>query len=349
VHIALVAPPFIAVPPPAYGGTELFVAALAETLVRRGHHVVVYTNGDSHGSFDVRWLYPHSDWPPPAGSTGHLRELTHYAWAVRDAASTCDVMHINDVAGVFLSQFVRQPFVLTLHHPHEAPLSEVYGQHSDVTYVAISDAQRRREEMSRLTTIHHGIDCRDFLVREQKGDYLAFLGRIAPCKGVDAAIEIAYRTGIRLKIAGQIQRYFQGYWDSTVKPRIDGRLVEYIGEADLALKNQLLGEARALLFPIQWEEPFGLVMLEAMACGTPVIAFDRGSVREIVAHGSTGWLCRDLDEMAATVRDRPPLSAHACRMHVETHFSVERMASDYEHVYRAAVAKLPLTARPYYD
>jgi glycosyltransferase involved in cell wall biosynthesis len=254
------------------------------------------------------------------------------------------VVHVNDVAGVFFSPFIDQPIVLTLHHPHDAALSEVYGQHRDVTYVAISNAQRRHERMPSLRTIHHGIDCRDFRVSNGEREFLVFLGRIAPCKGVDVAIDIASRTGVPLKIAGQIQRYFQDYWDAVVKPRIDGRLVEYVGEADLALKNDLLGRARALLFPIQWEEPFGLVMLEAMACGTPVIAFDRGSVREIIAHGSTGWVCRDLGEMIGVVRDLPAFSADACRTHVEERFSVERMAAAYEQLYVTARATSPRRA-----
>jgi glycosyltransferase involved in cell wall biosynthesis len=340
VNIAIVAPPFIAVPPPRYGGTELFVADLANALTRRGHRVVVYANGESHGAFEVRWLYPHSEWPPPSGPTGHFRNLTHSAWAVRDAASWSDLVHLNDVSGVFFSSYIRNPVVLTLHHPQEDALSEVYRGYPDVSYIAISDDQRRRERIRRLTTVHHGIDCNVLRLSERKGDYVAFLGRIAPCKGVDIAIDVAHRTGIPLRIAAQVQRYFQDYWESSVKPRIDGKLVQYVGEADLTLKNELLGAARALLVPIQWDEPFGLVMLEAMACGTPVIAFDRGSVREIVAHGSTGWICQDVEEMAAIVRDLPPFSARTCRQHVEQHFSVERMARDYERVYESALSEM---------
>jgi glycosyltransferase involved in cell wall biosynthesis len=342
MNIAIIAPPFIPVPPPRYGGTELFVATLAETLTRRGHRVIVYASGDSHGAFEVRSLFPRGQWPPPVGLEGHLRSMSHYAWAVRDAAA-CDVIHVNDVAGVFFAPYVDEPVVLTLHHPHEPALSAVYADHPDVTYVAISDAQRLHEPMSRLTTIHHGIDVRDFRACEEKEDYVAFLGRIAPCKGVEVAIDVARRAGVPLKIAGQVQSFFQEYWEAAIRPQIDGRLIDYVGEADLAMKNDLLGPARALLFPLQWEEPFGLVMIEAMACGTPVIAFDRGSVREVVRHGSTGWICRDVEEMVDVVRERRAFAAGACRRHVEDHFSAERMAADYERTYRAA--RDPITRR----
>ena len=340
MRIALVAPPFIPVPPPGYGGTELFIATLAEGLLERGHQVVVYANGESHGPFEVRALYPTGEWPPPSGVAGQFLNLTHYSWAVRDAASNCDVIHINDVSGVFFSPYVPQPVVLTLHHPHEELLSNQYAQYPDVTYIAISDAQRRRERMPRLVTVHHGIDCAGYRVREDKDEFMAFLGRIAPCKGVDVAIEIARRSGVPLKIAGQVQSFFQDFWERDVKPHIDGRLIEYVGEADLALKNDILGRARALLFPIQWEEPFGLVMLEAMACGTPVIAFDRGAVREVIVHESTGWICHDVDEMVDVVADLPAMPARVCRHHVEQHFSLQRMTVSYERLYRSSLSGL---------
>ncbi len=337
MDIAIIAPPFISVPPRAYGGTELFVATLAETLMRRGHRVIVYASGDSHGSFEVRSLFPRGQWPPPDGLEGHLLSTSHYSWAIRDAIDAREVIHVNDVAGVFFAPYVRAPFVLTLHHPHEPALSAAYEQHPDISYVSISDAQRRRERMPRLTTIHHGIDLCDFRMGVEKGGYVAFLGRIAPCKGVEVAIDVARRAGVPLKIAGQVQSFFQDYWENSVRPHIDGRLIEYVGEADLAMKNELLGRARALLFPLQWEEPFGLVMIESMACGTPVIAFDRGSVREVVAHGKTGWVCDDLDEMVRVVRDLPAFSPSVCRRHVDAHFSAERMAADYERLYQSAL------------
>jgi glycosyltransferase involved in cell wall biosynthesis len=338
VKIALVAPPFIAVPPPGYGGTELFIGSLATALLGRGHEVVVYANGESYGRFEVRALYPTSEWPPAAGAAGQFRNLAHYAWAVRDAASTCDVVHINDVAGVLFSSYIPQPVLQTLHHSHDEMLSNLYALHTAVTYVAISDAQRRRERMARLVTVHHGIDCSQYRMGEDKDEFVAFLGRIAPCKGVDVAIKVARMSGVRLKIAGQIQAEFREFWESNVKPQVDGQLIEYVGEADISVKNELLGRARALLFPIQWDEPFGLVMLEAMACGTPVIAFDRGSVGEVVVHGSTGWICQSADEMAAVVGELATISSWACRRHVEEHFSVERMASDYERVYQWALS-----------
>src|SRR4029077_5233756 len=161
----------------------------------------------------------------------------------------------------------------------------------------------RKEPMSRVHVVHHGIPAGDYTFSEEKKDYVGFLGRIAPCKGPHLAIEAARRAGVRLKLAGEVQPLFRDYWEQQVLPLIDGVQIEYVGAVDHAQKNELLSHARALLFPIQWEEPFGLVMIEAMACGTPVLALPGGSVEEIVRDGVSGWICRDVDDMAARVGD----------------------------------------------
>jgi glycosyltransferase involved in cell wall biosynthesis len=336
MRIALVAPPFIPVPPTRYGGTELFIDHLARGLRALGHDPVVYANGESTVPAEVRWIYAKSDWPTTDPARSNLKNMTHSAWAVKDAADHCDIIHVNDAPCVFFSSYVDLPFVLTLHHPHVEALSELYGRYPDVWYVAISDDQRRKERMPRLRTIHHGLDTTRYQVTEQKQDYVCFLGRMAPCKGPHVAIEVARRAGVPLKLAGEIQPTFMDYWTQAVKPHVDGRSVEYVGEADLALKNELLGGARALLFPIQWNEPFGLVMIEAMACGTPVIALRGGSVDEVVGEG--GIVCRDTDEMVralATLQIPPVL----CRERVVTRFSIESMARAYDALYRGALLR----------
>jgi glycosyltransferase involved in cell wall biosynthesis len=334
-----VAPPFIPVPPPRYGGTELFLAHLARGLVARGHHVVLYANGESKPprGAQLRSLYPSSDWPLSGPSDGAVKELEHAAWACGDAAEWADVVHVNGISGVVLSRFLPIPVVATLHHSREAEISEVYGRHDDVTYVGISRAQLDKESLPRSLVVHHGIDLEDYPLGLRRDDDLVFLGRMTPEKAPHLAIDAARLAGRRLKLAGEIQPMYRDYWERMVEPRVDGAMVEYVGEADLATKTDLLGRAAAMLFPIQWDEPFGLVMIEAMACGTPVLAFGRGSVPEVVENGVSGWVCDSLEEMARRAAE-PGISPLACRRHVASRFSIERMAAGYERAYRRALA-----------
>jgi glycosyltransferase involved in cell wall biosynthesis len=206
--------------------------------------------------------------------------------------------------------------------------------------VAISAAQARREPMANISVAHHGLPIDEYLFREQKDDYLAFLGRIAPCKGAHLAIEVARRAGLRLKLAGEIQPLFRGYWEDHVEPHVDGDRIEYVGEADRACKNRLLSGARALLFPIQWDEPFGLVMIESMACGTPVLALPGGSVPEVVRDGVSGWVCRDVEEMAERARTLR-LDSQTCRSWMVRHFALERMVDRYIEIYATALSRAP--------
>lgn len=342
MRVALVAPPFLSVPPRRYGGTELFIAQLTCGLTALGHEPVVYANGASHVDAELRSLFAEDDWPIQDPAQASLKNLTHSSWAVRDAAEHCDVIHVNDVAGLFFSDYVDVPFVHTLHHPHVNGLSAVYDRHPEVWYVAISDFQRQLEALPRCQTIYHGIDASQYTCREDKEGYLCFLGRMSPCKGPHIAIEVAKRAGLPLKLAGEVQPLFRDYWERDVAPHVDGRTIEYVGEADAATKDELLGGARALLFPIQWNEPFGLIMIEAMACGTPVVALRGGSVAEVV--GDAGIICDSVDEMVRAVRDLavPPLR---CRKRVESRFTVEAMARQYARVYLAATTTSGAAAR----
>lgn len=195
--------------------------------------------------------------------------------------------------------------------------------------------------MPRLRTIHHGIDLSLYQLREKKQQYLSFLGRVAPFKGTHSAFQVAKKCGIPLKIAGEVQPLFQDYFDAEVKPHIDGKFIEFIGEADLRAKNELLGNSLALLFPIEWDEPFGLVMIEAMACGTPVLALPGGAVSEVVCDGISGYICQSLDEMAGYAADMHSLiRPGVVRSYAERYFSTERMAAEYlelyEQIYEAA-------------
>jgi len=336
MRVALIAPPMIAVPPAHYGGTELFVAHLAKALEELGVEVVVYANAESTVRVKRRSIYKRSEWPIKDAENAWIRELNHTSWAVADARDCCDAIHLQSAQGVTFSRFTNCPLVLTLHRPHDPKLSELYSLFPEVHYVSISTAQGREETMPRLHTIHHGIDLAQYRLVEQKQQYLSFLGRITPLKGTHIAIDVAKRTGIPLKIAGEIQPVDREYFERKIKPHIDGKLVEYIGLADLAAKNELLGNSMAMLFPIQWNEPFGLAMVEAMACGTPVLALPGGSVPEIVQSGVSGYICRSVVEMAKQARNLH-LSPGAVRKYVEEHFSTSRMARAYLKVYQAAI------------
>ena len=336
MRIALIAAPFIAVPPAEYGGTELFVAQLAEGLKKANVDVVVYANGESTVQVERRWLYERSQWPIKQAERASLRELNHTSWAIRDASENCDVIHVQSPLGLAFSHFTPHPFVLTLHGPHEDYLSEYYARYPEVHYVCISEAQCKRESLPNLRTIYHGIDLSLYRLVENKQQYLSFIGRIAPIKGTHIAIEVAHRTGVPLKIAGEVQPQFREYFESKIRPKIDGKLVEYIGPADLQAKNELLGNSMAMLFPIQWNEPFGLVMVEAMACGTPVIALPGGSVPEVVVEGVSGHVCRSIRDMTRCVRNLN-LQPAGVRRYVEENFSVEVMVRKYISLYREAL------------
>jgi glycosyltransferase involved in cell wall biosynthesis len=336
LRIALIAPPFIAVPPEEYGGTELFVGHLAEGLKKSGAEVVLYANGDSKAEVDVRWIYPHTEWPIKVPTHAWLREINHESWAVADAFKHCDVIHVQSAPALSFSRFVDRPFVLTLHDSYSPELSAYYAHYPQAYYVSISDAQRKNEVLPRLRTIHHGIQLDQYKMVEKKQHYLSFIGRIAPIKGTHIAIDVAQRTGIPLKIAGEVQPAFREYFERKVKPHLDGKLVEYIGPANLAVKNELLGNSLAMLFPIQWNEPFGLVMVEAMACGTPVLASPGGSVPEVVQNGVSGYICRTVREMVKRVGDLP-LDPQKIRAYVAENFSTEQMVNKYLALYEEAV------------
>ena len=332
MRIALIAPPFIAVPPTKYGGTELFISELAHGLQLQGIEVTVYTNGESTVDAPKRWLYPKGEWPLRNDVEGSLKGLNHFAWAVKEAAQEADLIHVNSAPGLSFSRFVDVPMVYTVHHAFDPALSEFYESYPDASYVTISDFQREKLSMPDMRTIHHGIDMALYPVVEKKQEYLSFLGRVAPPKGTHLAIEIAKKSGIPLKIAGEIQPIYKNYWETMVKPHVDGKFIEYVGEVGMNDKVELLGNSKAMLFPVQWDEPFGLVMIEAMACGTPVLALPGGSVAEVVKEGVSGNVRGAVAELAECARDLdiPSPIVHG---YVKEFFSVERMTRDYIKLY----------------
>ena len=332
MKIALVAPPYIPVPPKKYGGTELFLAELARRLQSQGVEVVVYTVGESKVEAPIRWLYEKGQWPLKGEIDGTLKALSHASWAVRDASRDCDIIHVNSAPAVSFSRFADRPVVHTVHHAYEKEFSAYYEMFPEVSYVTISDFQQQMLRMPRMRTIHHGIDPSLYTLHKSKQPYFSFLGRIAPPKGTHLAIAIAKKAGIPLKIAGEIQPMYQSYWESMVKPHVDGKFIEYLGEMGLEEKIELLGNSMAMLFPIQWHEPFGLVMIEAMACGTPVLALSGGAVDEVVKEGVSGHIRSTPEELVECAKNLK-LDPQAVRAYMEEFFSVNRMGRDYVSLY----------------
>ncbi len=337
MRIAQIAPIFERVPPRLYGGTERVVHALTEHLVRRGHDVTLFASGDSQTSATLApvWpcasrLDPHSV-DPLAAQIAALEQVTQ-------RADEFDIIHSH--VDYFTFPFVRRsptPIVTTLHGRLDIPeLQPVFRAYPDVPVVSISDSQRApllHLPVNWAGTVYNGICVEHFRFNEQAGDYLVFLGRIAPEKRPDRAVAIARAVGMPLKVAAKVDKVDREYYESQIKPLFNDSLVEFIGEVNEQEKAELLRGAYALLFPIDWREPFGLVMTEAMACGTPVIAMRGGSVEEVIADGETGFICDSVAEMIAAVPRVAELERRRCRERVERYFSADVMAARYEEVY----------------
>ncbi len=339
MRIAQVAPLFESVPPRFYGGTERIVSYVTDELVRRGHDVTLFASGDSR---TTARLVPVVERATRFESDTHAilgAEFIRELGMVFSRASDFDVIHCHvDYLAFPFDGLTATPTVHTIHGRLDLPhLIPVYRQFSTVPLVSISDAQRAPLEPLGVRwagTVYHGLPVERYAFAPEDRGYLAFLGRIAPEKQADLAIEIARRVGLPLKIAAKVDATDREYFNQVVAPLLDDPLVEFLGEIGEDDKPAFLGGARALLFPIDWPEPFGLVMIEAMACGTPVVARPCGSVPEVVVHGRTGFLASSLVEMAEAVNRIDEIDRAECRRHVEQRFSVARMAEDYERIYR---------------
>jgi glycosyltransferase involved in cell wall biosynthesis len=339
MKIALLAPLHEAVPPTHYGGTERVLSWLTEELVRRGHTVTLFASGDSRTAAALVPVTPVALRPCGAHETigPHLKELG----LLRERLSEFDVVHSH--VDFFALPFHRPgdpPLVTTLHGRLDLPeLFPVYDAFRREAFVSISNAQRLPvPDLGWVATVYHGLPLPEYPVGRGAGDYVVFLGRISPEKRPHAAIDVARRLGIRLVIAAKVDPVDRAYYEDAILPRLrSGGGVEYVGESDLAETVRVLGDARALLFPIDWPEPFGLAMIEAMACGTPVVTRRCGSTPEIVDHGTTGFVCDDDEEVALALGRLDRLDRGACRRWVAQRFTVERMADEYEGVYRRLV------------
>ena len=339
MRIAQVAPLSESVPPKQYGGTERIVSYLTEELVHQGHDVTLFASGDSVTR--ARLVAPCRR--SLRRSDGCIDRMAHHVLMleqVSQRAHEFDVVHYHiDYLHFPLSRRALIPHVTTLHGRLDIPdLVPLYEQFRDMPVLSISNAQRKPLPwVNWQATIYHGLPEDLFRFRPKPGSYLAFLGRISPEKRVDRAIEIAKRAGIPLKVAAKVDPVDKDYFERAVEPLLRSAVVEYVGEISDEEKDQFLGNAYALLFPIDWPEPFGLVMIEAMACGTPVIAYDGGAVSEVIEEGRTGFIVKEVEGATEAVRRVPELSRVRCREVFEKRFTAARMASNYLQVYERVI------------
>ncbi|MFB3909236.1 MAG: glycosyltransferase family 4 protein [Candidatus Eisenbacteria bacterium] len=336
MRIAQVSPLFESVPPRSYGGTERVVSYLTEELVRQGHEVTLFASGDSATRAELIPCCPRA-----LRLSGSQQPIAHHVLQIERVlreAPRFDRIHFHvDLLHFPVARRLRVPHVTTLHGRLDMPdLIPLYDEFRETPLVSISDDQRRPLPRAGWRgTVHHGLPGDLYRPGDGSGGYLAFLGRISPEKGIDRAIAIAEKAGVLLKIAAKVDPADRDYYETRIRPMLRSRWVEYIGEIGEEEKQEFLGNARALLFPIDWPEPFGLVMIEAMACGTPVIARRRGSVPEILEEGRTGFLVEDEAGAVKAVENLSWIDRRRCREEFERRFLASRMARDYLRIYES--------------
>ena len=341
MRIAQVAPLAESVPPPGYGGTERVVAYLTEELVRQGHEVTLFASGDSTTTAELIPCSPRS----LRTDDSVIDPIAHGVYqleCVADQAHRFDVIHWHvDYFHFPMSRRLGVPNVTTLHGRLDLPdLQPVYDEFPDMPVVSISNDQRSPlQQANFVATVHHGMPPDELTPRDDVGDYLAFLGRISPEKRADRAIEVARRAGMPLRIAAKVDAADREYYEREIEPLLAADHVDFTGEIGPEDKNEFLGRARALLFPIDWAEPFGLVMIEAMACGTPVIAYRAGSVPEVITDGVSGFIVDDIDGAVNAVGRLGELDRARVRAAFDERFTDARMARDYVRLYERLVAE----------
>jgi len=339
MRIAQVAPLYESVPPKYYGGTERVVSYLTEELVRQGHGVTLFASGDSETKAHLVAACRRSlrmDKHCVDRLAHHMLMLEH----VVQRAAEFDIVHFHtDYLHFPLSRREQITHVTTLHGRLDLPdLVPVYQEFREMPVISISNGQREPLPWANWqATVYHGLPADMYHFRDKAGTYLAFLGRVSPEKRVDRAIEIAKQVGIPLKIAAKVDRVDKDYFETVVEPLLRHPFVEFVGEIGEGEKEEFLSNAYALLFPIDWPEPFGLVIIEAMACGTPVIAYRGGAVPEVMEEGHTGFIVEGLEDAVDAVRRVPELSRKRCREVFDHRFTAERMAHDYVQVYERLI------------
>lgn len=340
MKIAQIAPLWERVPPPGYGGIELVVGLLSDELVRRGHEVTLFASGDSQTLARLESVVSQA-----IRLNSNIREPGVYEMLqlqrVVELSLQFDLIHFHTgYSALPWAEVIQTPVIHTIHGTFTPDGKKLYKRYRKQNYISISDAQREPEwEINYVRTVYNGIDMNNypFFPKPQNPPYLAFLGRLSPEKGIQHAIAIARATGWHLKIAGKIDAVDRKFYEREIKPFIDGQQIEYLGEIDHHQKGELIGNAAVTLFPITRREPFGLVMIESMSTGTPVIGMNMGSVPEVIAHGETGFICNTIEEIIAAIPAAVELDRQACRDRVLNHFSVAKMVEEYEAAYAEVI------------
>lgn len=342
MRIAQVAPLWERVPPPAYGGIELVVGLLTDELVRRGHEVTLFASGDSLTLADLASIHPQALRLDPDVKEYGIYEMLHLS-KVCERADEFDVIHSHmGCAALPYAKLVKTPMVHTLHGVFTPDNRKMYSYAKEQPYISISNTQRDAElGLNCVATVYNGIDVSShkFFAEPDEPPYLAFLARMSPEKGPQHAIAIAKATGLPLKMAGKVDVVDVEFFETEIKPHIDGEQIQFLGEANHIQKNELMGRAIATLFPITWREPFGLVMVESMAAGTPVIAMRLGSTPEVIQPDVSGYLCDSVEECIEAVQKVRQIDRLGCREYVSNRFGVKQMTDGYEAVYQQVIAE----------
>jgi glycosyltransferase involved in cell wall biosynthesis len=336
MRIAQISPLWERVPPFRYGGTELIVKLVTDELVRRGHEVTLFASGDSITTANLRSVHPQALRLDPKIKEPSIYEQMMLA-EVYQQADHFDIIHSHvGYHALSYCSFVKTPTVHTMHGIFTPDNEKIFQKFSCQPFISISEAQREpRLGLNYIHTVYNGIDTAvyPFYPEPTQPAYLAFVGRISPEKGPVQAIKVARAVGLPLKMAGKIDVVDKDFYTEQVEPLIDGEQIQYLGEISHEDKVKLLGGATITLFPINWREPFGLVMIESMATGTPVIGIGLGSVPEVIAHGKTGFVCNSVEKMIEVLPDAMKIDRHTCREYVVSRFSVESMTDEYEKAY----------------
>lgn len=334
MRIAQIAPLWIPIPPYTYGGTELVISWLCEELRRRGHQVTLFTTSDSKTSANLVPIWPKSLWRAKLRSPHAVFSLLYEK--LISLQDQFDIIHDHcEFYTTPYSRFLKPPIVTTLHHPLTEETIILYKKFPNINYVAISKSQKRSAPgINIVKTIYHGLPIEKYPFNPNPQDYLLWLSRIGPDKGTAKAIDIAKLSGEKLIISGNILPQYADYFEFRIKPLINGKQIQFVGASDFQKKIELLKNAKAFLFPVKRPEPFGLVVIEAMACGVPVIAFKEGSLPELIENEKTGFLVESIEEACQALKKIDKISREYCREYVKKNFNLKRMVNRYEKLYK---------------
>lgn len=339
MKIAQVAPLWIPVPPYTYGGTELIVSWLCDELIRRGHEVTLFATEDSKTKADLIPIWPKSLWRAKLKAPHAVFSLLYEK--LLSLQDQFDIVHDHcEFYTTPYTKFLKPKIVTTLHHPLTEETIILYKKFPNINFVTISENQRKSGPgINIVKTIYNGLPLEKYQLNLEPKDYILWLSKVAPEKGIAEAIDVAKLSGENLIISGNILPDFGDYFNFRIKPLVDGKQIQFVGASDFGKKIELLKNAKAFVFPIKRKEPFGLVVIEAMACGTPVIAFSEGAMPELIEDGKTGFLVNSVEEACQALKKIKQISREDCRKHIEKNFNLRRMVNRYEKLYKKILKK----------